>query len=283
MNNGANFIFLHSFLSYGNYFTGFIAGLLIMKQKICNLFAQNAPEITHRFPARWGGEEEKQTYLDFIGRLSMEAGEILDRGDSLIDAESVPFSLNEQVVLLNAWKNIKDLTEGLDVGISERLMALSGALFDIHRFYSLRVTRSQEEMGRIEATLERYQTVVKPELLSQGDEGYAIVYGGLNTEKPDRLKGKNVNIGEYKDWQEEQDEVRSYYNGAAGINPMMLGVCGTTPEEYDMQLAISACEHDAERHKETAQEILTLINKMRAIGLAPVASENPDKVLKLEI
>jgi|GEM_PF-3303349 len=239
-----------------------------MVQEICNLFAQDAPEITKKFPAGFGDTGHPPTYLDFIKRLGMEVLDILERGDSIVEAEDIPFSGDDWATVMNAWKNIENLSNGNTSNISEQLENLPIALQNIHKFYTLRVEKSLNRASKHEGELDHFQKVTKQSLLNQGDEGYAKLFGGFDETLPDHLQGDTVDLAEYNRWKKEQDELLSDYNGASELNPALLGIGGRPPEEIEIEDKIAACGQDEQRHKETAFEILTLINKMRAIGLS---------------
>ncbi len=253
-----------------------------MINEICDLFAQRGPKITKKLPVSWGGESDSPTYLDFLRRLALEGLEILRSGDSMIKAESIPFSEIDCGTLLNSWRNIKDLIDSDNAVINGQTKSLPAALYNVHKFYALRVGSSLERAQQHDGELGHFQDVTKPSLLNQGDMGHAILYGGLDDTRPDHLQKGTVSLADFANWKNEQEEVLGYYNGASEMNPAMLGVGGKAPKEIELEDSISACEQDEGRHKETAHEILTLINKLNKIGLvAQVSRTQEDNRLEI--
>ncbi len=254
-----------------------------MIKDICELFAQEAPEIIKKLPAGFSENYNSPTYLDFLRRLAYEANDILDRGDSLIKYEDILFSKDDWITLASAWKNIEDLSSEKIFDVGEHIAKLAGALLRVHGFYALRVKTSINQIQKLEAELCHFRDVVKPDTLSKGDRGYATLYGSLNETKPDHLKGKKIDMREYAAWKSEQDEIASYYNGASTMNPAMLGTGGKTPKEIDIEDGLWACSLDAQRHQETAHGILVLINKMRKIGLSAPDLDNHGNIRQLDL
>jgi hypothetical protein len=115
--------------------------------------------------------------LDFLRRLRFEAADILDRGDSLISTQDIPFGQKENRRLLFFVSTLGKMRAGNDVSAASIKVLKTGlaAAEKISRYHNLKVTAAEKESEIIRTQL-RAQILQDEFDLQTGLQGWLKVY-----------------------------------------------------------------------------------------------------------